>query len=215
MRCRNKKKTRDLKNESERNKDSSIKIESKKGHWHGGIQVVCWGVFCMACVFSAWLGIEYHYQIYNILLVDSTLLAITIAITLSHAYNCVPNPNASYLWNLAEKRRSIWLHANHCWQTVHIWMTITPLYCTCIAIYLSGNNMSQEHILIYSILSLVISLGVYAISPLKRAAAYQKAYTLVVKALSDYELDSKNGEKNLSKAIKKGEKLIAGWEKRE
>ena len=73
--------------------------------------------------------------------------------------------------------------------------------------------MSQTHILIYSILSLVISLGVYAISPLKRASAYEKAYTLVVKALSDYELDPENGKKNLSKAIKKGEKIIAGWER--
>lgn len=182
-----------------------------KGHWHGWVQILCWGVFCLACCFSVWLVVEFQFQIYNILLADSTLLAITIAITLSHAYNCIADPEASYLWNLAEKRRSIWLHANHCWQTVHIWMTITPLYCTCIAIYLSGNNMSQEHILIYSILSLVISLGVYAIAPLKRASAYERAYTLVVNALSEYKLDPKNGEKNLSKAIRKGEKLIAGW----
>lgn len=181
-------------------------------YFHGMIQFITWMIFIGICGVSVILVMKKDVQVYNILLPDSFFLTVTIAITFSHAYNYYPRPKASLLWNQASKLRATWLHASNCWQSLNIWMTIAPLYCTCIAIYLSGNHMNSGHILIHSILSLVISMGTYIIYPGERARTYLKAYSLVNEALTDYEINKSGGEKKIAKAVNEGTQITVKFE---
>lgn len=209
-------------------------------HWHGLIQILVSIVFVAVCVIAF-----LHMKVWNLAAPDMLLLiftgaAVTVAIICSHAYNHIPG-DEDLLYEQAARLRAVWLHANFCWKTISIWMTVIPLYCTCVAIYLSGTPEGDEfdhiRILVYSVLSLVISLGVYAIRPSNRASAYRKAYRVIDKALIDYQESmsgsaerkeekiavddeeagnreaqdrcvDQNVRSNLAKAMKKGERFI-------
>ncbi len=174
---------------------------------HIVVQAIAWFLFLVICVCSVLLILLEKIRTYNMILIDSLFLAITIAITCSHAYNHKTD-STDPLHLQAERQKALWLHANFCWQTVGVWMTVAPLYCTCVAIYLSGNNMFHEDVLIHSVLSLVISLGVYAIAPSSRAAAYRNAYALINDALMKVELDCNEERELLEEAINEGTKII-------
>lgn len=178
---------------------------------HGIIQTLTWAVFAVVCavIFLAvrrkWMKTHYAW------LLGGVLLAVTVAITCSHAYNYQEgSQGGNPLCEQAAKKRATWLHANHCWQILNVSMTIIPLYCTCAAIYLSGNQVdnSMNDILIYSILSLVISLGTYVIRPANRAAGYRRAYIIVDEALTNLEY-SESGDRSVAEALTRGTQIVA------
>lgn len=179
-------------------------------HWHGivqGITIVVFIAVCYALV-QAVKEISF-FEPYDALLFMLTGFAAVVAVVQSHAYNYTPNEyDETNLRERIGKLQAVWLHANLTWQTIYIWMMSVPFYCTCIAIYLSGNNGDYDHILIYSILSLVITLGCYAIQPLKRANQFRKAYAMASKAIVTYDGDDTNS-KVLADAIIEAEQMIA------
>lgn len=179
-------------------------------HWHGIVQGTAIAVFIAVC---CWLvhavkTISF-FEPYDALLFVLTGFAFVVAVVQSHAYNYTPNEyDETNLRERIGKLRAIWLHSNITWQTIYIWMMSVPFYCTCIAIYLSGNNGDYDHILIYSILSLVITLGCYAIQPLKRANQFRKAYAIASAAIVTYDIE-KTDSKILADAIIEAEQMIA------
>lgn len=143
------------------------------------------------------------------LLLGGTCFAVVIGITCSQAYNSVEGEaKGSFLWQ-AKRKRNAWLHANFSWQAINMWMTITPLYCTCATIYLSGKKEQGEldNILIYSILSLVMSLGIYVVRPANRATGYRRAYNILNAALTRLEITPTDIQ-SVAQAMVDGEKIV-------
>lgn len=184
---------------------------SKYYHWHGIVQALTiLGTLALFGLLAHVVSADIL-QIYDAILMGETLLAFSIAVICSHAYNYRPNPASTDLQEKAAKLEATWLHANFCWKTINVWMTITPLYCTCATIYISGSSVGdkwdQVHVLVYSIISLVLSLGIYVIRPFNRESGYRKAYLSITTARAKkYGSDS---EAELINAIIKGEEIIA------
>lgn len=177
---------------------------------HGLIQFAAIFVLLIIIVALFMLSIVYKLPAYDGILLGESILAFAIGIVCSHAYNYEPGwEKPGSLRDQAAKKQAIWLHANFCWQIISAWMTITPLYCTCATIYISGissgDEWDQVHVLIYSILSLVLSLGIYVICPSNRAAGYRDAHLSVSEILAN----PKSDDDAVSRAIIKGEQIIA------
>lgn len=185
----------------------------KRNHWHGVIQTITVLIALLLCAGLAYLTIKEKLPIYDAILLGETLLAFAIAVICSHAYNYYPGTEKEgTLREKAAQLKAMWLHANFSWNTLSIWMTVTPLYCTCATIYISGSSTGgewdQTHVLVYSILSLVLSLGIYVLRPSNRATGYREAYLSVTVALTN---DSAPDPRDISlkQAIIKGEQSIA------
>lgn len=180
-------------------------------HWHGLVQtatILVTLVIIGGLVYVVFIGVL---QVYDAILAGETLLTFSVAVICSHGYNYQPDPTATPLQEKAAKLQATWLHANFCWQIINAWMTITPLYCTCATIYISGSSSvgksDQVHILTYSIISLVLSLGIYVIRPFNRGSGFRKAYLSVSTALTKQYGSASNEE--LITAINEGQKIIA------
>lgn len=185
----------------------------KHKRWHGVIQAIIASIALLLCAGLAYLTILGKLLIYDTILLGETLLAFSIALICSHAYNYYPGTEEEgSLREKAAKLKATWLHANFSWNTISIWMTVTPLYCTCATIYISGSSISGEwdqiHVLVYSILSLVLSLGIYVLRPSNRATGYREAYLSVTIALT-YDSAFEPEAILLKQAIIKGERSIA------
>lgn len=181
---------------------------------HGIIQTIAAGVtlilWVALAVFATRQG---SFRPYDTILLGGTFAAVALAFICSHAYNYQPGREApGSLRDTAARLEAAWHHANFCWQIISAWMTVTPLYCTCATIYISGSpdggEWDQVHVLIYSILSLVLSLGIYVIRPSNRAAGYRKAYLCVTKALCTSPARDPEDEE-VRKAIIAGQEIIA------
>lgn len=179
--------------------------------WHGAVKAVT--VLCTLglCWALAYFTRRKALPVYDAILLGETLLAFAVAVVCSHAYNYYPeSKDTRSLREKAAKQKSVWLHANFSWEVISVWMTVTPLYCTCATIYISGSTPTggwsqvQLHVLVYSILSLVLSLGTYVLRPSYRAAGYRKAHLCVSEALARSSADDP-----LADAIAAGEKCIA------
>lgn len=181
-----------------------------KSRRHGIIQSIAWAVFLAVCAAIFWAVRGGYLKIHYAWLLGGICLALTVAVTCSHAYNYREgSQGGDPLREQAARQMAVWLHANYCWQILNVAMTIVPLYCTCAAIYLSGNRVgdSMNDILIYSILSLVISLGTYVIRPANRAAGYRRAYTGVSRALT--APSCADAGEPIAKALAEGTQIIA------
>ena len=196
-----------MENQSQTQQEDTSK-RSWSNHWHGVVQAIIiiatlvfvWHLACMVSTGDL--------QIYDAILAIETILFFSIAMVYSHAYNYRPNSAATDLQEEAAKLKATWLHANFCWKMIKIWMAITSLYCTCATIYISGTSIGSEwdqvHVLAYSIISLVLSLGVYVIRPSNQEAGYRKAYLSITMALY-----GSGSEEELKNAIIEGEAAIA------
>lgn len=185
-------------------------IPPRPSRRHGIIQSVAWAIFLAVCAAIFWAVRGGYLKIHYAWLLGGICLAVTVAVTCSHAYNYWEgSQGGDPLREQAARQMAVWLHANYCWQILNVAMTIVPLYCTCAAIYLSGNQVadSMNDILIYSILSLVISLGTYVIRPANRAVGYRRAYTGVSKALTE-PVCADTGER-IAQALAEGVQVIA------
>ncbi len=180
---------------------------------HGAIQAITAAGTLVLCGFLAFWVLSGNLLVYDALLYGETLAAFAIAVICSHAYNYRPGSEPpDSLRDKAAQLEASWLHSNFCWEIISVWMTVTPLYCTCATIYISGSSIGsawdQVHVLVYSMLSLVLSLSVYVIRPSNRAAGYREAYLCVVEALSKRPaLDPEDQE--IGQAIIKGQQIIA------
>ncbi len=151
------------------------------------IQAVAVVAFVAICIFSVALISKRVIESYDAILLDVTCLAVVVAIISSQTYSFIPDPEMPEIWNSAERLQVVWVHSNFSWLSVNVWMKLTPMYCTCIAIYLSGNKCGWDKILFYSILSLLISLSDYVVRPSNRAAGFRRAYREIATALAKYK----------------------------
>lgn len=181
-------------------------------HWHGVVQTIAIFVTLVLFGLLTYVVVIDVLQIYDAILIGETLLAFSIAVICAHAYNYQPNSTSiNPLHERAIRLEATWLHANFCWQTINVWMTITPLYCTCATIYISGSSIGskwdQVHVLVYSIISLVLSLRIYVIRPFNRGSGFRKAYLSVSTAL--IKRYGSNSDEELINAIIEGQEIIA------
>lgn len=170
-------------------------------HWHGIVQLFTIIGAATASIALACSGLAG----YDLLLFLGMIWAFAIAVICSHAYNDYPKS----LRGQALKKQATWLHANFSWRALSIWIIVTSLYCNCATIYISGQSFdpeNQRHILIYSILSLVLSLGTYVLRPANRAEGFREAYVRITEALFNH---SESDSEALAKAIIEAEQIIS------
>ncbi len=189
-----------------------------ESHWfytrrHGLIQSAIWIFFACSLVgliLSVKFGLLRMTDMFLILIV---LFAFAVGATVSQAYNEVPDSaDPEPLYRQAVKKKNIWLHSYFSWECINVAMTVIPLYCTCAAIYISGtpgenSEWDRTRVLIYSILSLVLSLSIYVIRPANRATGYRRAYKTIDEALIQYKTETERSL--LSQALTEGEGYVS------
>ena len=180
---------------------------------HGLIQSAIWIFFACSLVgliLSVKFGLLRMTDMFLILIV---LFAFAVGATVSQAYNEVPDSaDPDPLYRQAVKKKNIWLHSYFSWECINVAMTVIPLYCTCAAIYISGtpgenSEWDRTRVLIYSILSLVLSLSIYVIRPANRATGYRHAYKTIDEALIQYKTETERSL--LSQALTEGEGYVS------
>lgn len=180
-------------------------ISSILRHWRGIVQMITVSITVGLFGLMGYAVYKKALHIYDSILFGGTLLTFAVAVIRSQTYSYQPgSAPTNSLQEKAAKLQATWLHASHCWQAINVWMTIIPLYCTCATIYISGSSAigndeeNQLRILVYSIISLVLSLGIYVIRPSAQKAGFQKAYLSITVALTKtHGLDGSDAEKQL------------------
>ena len=178
---------------------------------HGFIQLFTW----VACFALSYLVIVCNsfLAIYDKAYIIFTFVAFSVAVTFSHAYNATPEAYEDKLAREADSFRSRWAHANFCWQIVDIWLTMTPVFCTGVTVYITQENtnlsMIKNRIIVYSVLSLISSFASFSFNPGRRAKGFRDAHRGVRMALSLYSLSPAENRKQLSDAIIDGETALS------
>lgn len=180
---------------------------------HGLIQSAIWIFFACSLV-GLILSVKFGlFRMTDMFLILIVLFAFAVGATVSQAYNEVPDIAAPEpLYIQAIKKKNIWLHSYFSWECINVAMTVIPLYCTCAAIYISGtpgenSEWDRTRVLIYSILSLVLSLSIYVIRPANRATGYRRAYKTIDEALIQYKTETERSL--LSQALTEGEGYVS------
>lgn len=184
------------------------------------VRVLVWLLFGAALYLTPALGEQLKLEVCDIILILALLFAIVLGITFSLAYNYQMDGVEDTLLKKAIRLQLTYLHASSCWNIAYIFMVFVPLYTTCSVIYLSLDAPNNDkRILLYSILSLVFSLGVYVVRPQTRSTAYRNSYVLLRDATLACELEQNDpGDKppspespaqRLRKSIKEAEETSA------
>jgi len=180
------------------------------------VKLVTWFAF----VGSIWLLLilfnDYFewWQVYDGIFFLTLSLALALAITFSHSYGLpIEKLEKDELKKRAIKADATNIHAYFSWKIISAWMTIVPLYCTLTVVFISalydGDNQ-MPRILIYSMLSLVISFSVYVVKPNYRAHNFIEQHRELRKVLLDYmiiETPSGEDKATLSVALGKAQEI--------
>ena len=155
------------------------------------IKFVLWTAVILISIGMAWLVHRSVLMVWDAVFVGIVILAFAIAVSFGNSYGTSLDHVAkdSVLYE-AIKLRTIMMHANFCWSVFHIAIIIAPLYCTCVVIYVSSfesvNDVKiQKAILLYSILSLVLTLAAYVIKAKGFSGAYRMASTILYKGIME------------------------------
>lgn len=175
--------------------------------FHFFVQMAAVGLGFMGCKFVLY---NTSLLIFDKILFWEAIVAFVIGTICSHAYNYIPKNELNPLRDMARKKQSIWLHSNFAWKTISIWMTVTSLYCTGATVYIGGSAIkevwAQQRIIVYSIVSSVMSMGMLVLRPTNRSDGYREAYLIITEALINYD---DNSQKEIKEALIKGERIIA------
>lgn len=141
---------------------------------------------------------------YDIFFVYILIVSLATAITFSNSYGLYEFEKAAKdksktdenykMLYLGIKRYATHIHAYYCWKIVYYLLMILPLYCTCVVIYISAYSVadSMSRILIYSILSLVLSLAIYVIDPKTYADKNKSASAFIYEKIAPILLNRCN-----------------------
>ena len=188
------------------------------------IKFFLWIAVAMASAGIIWLVIKGHLMVWDAVFAEMVVIAVAVAISFANSYGTPLDyiKKDSVLYQ-AIKLRTILMHANFCWSVFHIGLTISPLYCTCVVIYLSSfetlSEVSiQKAVLIYSMLSLVLTLATYVIKAKGFSGAYRMASTILYKGIMERQceaIDSQEADKKLAEYIHSAEEIIKKFETEE
>ena len=109
-----------------------------------------------------------------------------------------------------ERKCRVWFNTAILWLVIEYLGVILPFECTAIILYLdvySNSDISSKGIFVFSVLSMLLIIFVYAIRPHSHAVAYRKAYLLLKKALYNSQNKSED-ETNIHESICYGEYYI-------
>jgi len=100
------------------------------------------------------------------------------------------------------EKRLTFLNASIIWLTVHYYLAIAAVVCTVNVIYINQiqDNNGPQKIVLYSVISILFTLGDLIIRPAKAANKYREAYIIVDELIhrieyssSDDNSESQNG----------------------
>ena len=113
----------------------------------------------------------------------------------------------------AHKKKTIWLNSCITWLIIYYWVIGSSYLSTVIAIYITTYEIELEaqipRIVLYSILSLVLSILNMLIVPFNHAKGYRKAYEIIDEGL--IESISQKDVALLKEARIKSEKIIGDF----
>lgn len=189
--------------------------------FRAGVRVLVWLLFGAALYGVPVVGLKLELAVCDIILILALLFALALGVTFSLAYTYEIDGAEDAQLKKAVRLQLTFLHASQCWNITSILMAFVPLYTTCAVIYLSLNAAKNNmRILVYSILSLVFSMGVYIVRPQTRSTAYRNGYILLKDATLAYAFEQ-NGKgagsplegatKKLRESIKEAEEINAGY----
>lgn len=196
-----------------------------------GERIVSWivklGLWIMVVLVSVgiiWMLDKQYLMVWDAVFVEFILLAFAVAVSFANSYGTpLDHIEKNSITYQAIKLRTVMMHANFCWSILHITLTIAPLYCTCVVIYLSGFEAIskieiQKAILIYSILSLVLTLATSVIKAKGFSGAYRMASTILYKGIMKRqcaEKDNPEADLELAECINQAEEIIKKFETEE
>lgn len=184
------------------------------------VRVFVWLMFGAALYAVPAIGLRLELEACDIILILALLLALALGVTTAQTYTYQMDGAQDKYLKRALRLQMTFLHASQCWNIASIFMVFVPLYTTCAVIYLSPQAAGNENrILVYSILSLVFSMGVYIVRPQTRSTAYHNGYVVLKDATLAYELAMKSTDddpppsegaaKELRESIKQAEEINA------
>lgn len=155
------------------------------------IKLLTWTVFTFSCYGLILLSQHTSpWEIYDSVFLITIILALSIAVTFSNSYELMVNVSEEDdVLRAAIRTDAKNIHAHHSWKIVSGWMTIAPLYLTTTVIVISTLPHfpgKVAHIIVYSILSLLISFSVLIIKPDLHAKHFIANHLVLRKALLMY-----------------------------
>lgn len=186
------------------------------------VRALVWLLFAAALYFAPAAMVKFGLKVCDTVLILALLFVLTLGVTFSLAYTYDMDGVNDAQLKKAIRLQQTFLHASQCWNITSIFMAFVPLYTTCAVIYLSPDAAENSmRILVYSILSLVFSMGVYIVRPQTRSTAYRNGYILLKDATLACELELKAGGggaplsasamQQLRESIKKAEEINADY----
>ena len=166
-----------------------------------------WIVFVVFLGLSVYTVVRFEqWEVYDSILVMTAILALALGITFSQSYGLPVKKNEKDdLKKLAIKLDATNLHAHFSWRIIGAWMTITPLYCTTVVIFIGSqyeNSGQISRIIIYSMLSLITSLSMYAIKPEQRSKRFMQNHNILRKELLVYIVKDDPDDHDKSRLVK-------------
>jgi hypothetical protein len=159
--------------------------------WKWVIKISTWVFFvCLSIKAVSFIETIDIWEIYDTIISIIILFALALAVTLSHSYGLDIDYNKNdKLIKLALKTDAMNIHAHFSWTIITVCMTIIPLYCSTAVVFISTkpeHNGQIGHILLYSILSIALSLSIYIIKPNERAKYFMNEFVVLRKLLLKY-----------------------------
>jgi len=155
------------------------------------IKIATWLAFAAICIGAFFLQRYVAlWQPYDSILMATVFFALSLAVTFSNSYDLeIDKEDEDWLKKHAIRIDAVNIHAHFSWKTVNVWMTLVPVYCTTTVVIISAQPWHKgqaAHIILYSIISLVISLGIYVLKPQEHANHFMKRHRILRKELLRY-----------------------------
>lgn len=116
----------------------------------------------------------------------------------------------NHIFKRAKKKRNIWLSMAMLWLIVEYVGVIVPFEASCLALIENTiGDSNKRATIIYSIISMVFVIVIYAIHPHRHTAGYRRAYKEIENSINNCISEQPKGNV-LVESLKKGEDYIDG-----
>ena len=116
----------------------------------------------------------------------------------------------NHLFKRAKKKRNIWFSMAMLWLIVEYVGVIVPFEASCLALIENTiGDSNKKATIIYSIISMIFVIVIYAIHPHRHTTGYRRAYKEVENSINNY-ISGQPKDNELVESLKKGEDFIDG-----
>ncbi len=139
--------------------------------------------------------------------IGAILLMIVFFVSLILLVRKSKNDKSKGQYSVLYKKRAIFLSTSVCWLIIHYYLVIASIICTVNVIYvnqLDSSALKPTRIVLYSVLSILFTLGDLIIRPEKASHAYRDAYRLMDDSINKIDFE----DPQISEQIRKCEERI-------